>query len=211
MTLIPLGWYPEIVYRSFEEKKYVDQFIEEGCFRMGEIGIYTRIEDAIRHDATEGEAHIKTIDPVVSVHFPTDGSEPFETTSVGEKSSYASFGSNLIYILCCSLKKPNGKHGSYSIEINDPKALAKDISAYLETLSWKVFGGVEGVHIEYTKGAIRDKVPKGFDLVRLSYAQKPEESSDDEEFRFVTTQVNNKNREYIEINLGKRLGYVECI
>lgn len=176
---------------------------------MGEIGTYTRIEDAIRQDATEGAAHIKTIEPVVSAHFPTDGSEPFETTAVGEKSSHASFASNLIYILCCSLKKPNGKHGSYSIKVNDPKALAKDISAYLETLPWKVFGGVEGVRIEYTKGEIRDKVPNGFDLVRLSYAQKPEEFSEEEEFRLVTTQANNKNKEYIEINLGKRLEYVE--
>lgn len=178
---------------------------------MGEIRVYTKIEDALRRDPSEGTAHVKTVEPVVTVHFPSDESEPFETTAIGEKSRQSSFVRNLIYALCCSLKPLDGKFGVHSVVITDPKALATDISAFLETLPWKVFGGVEGVRVVYTKGAVRDDVPSSVDMARLSYAQKPEKFADETEFRFVTIQDRNNNKDYLEINLGKRLEYAKYL
>ena len=210
-SLKPHGWFPGVVYRSFDKREFAEQFIEEGRFRLCEIRDYNKIEDAFRRDITENTAHVKTIEPVVSVHFPTDGGEPFETIAVGEKSRTAAFDNKLIYILCCSLKVPTGKFGAYSVKILDPKALATDISTFLETLPWKVFGGVEGVRIEYTKGLFRDGVPDSVDMARLCYTQKPGEFADDEEFRFVTIHEWNENKKDLEVNLDKKLNYVEYV
>jgi hypothetical protein len=211
MSLISHGWFPAVVYRSFDEKIYAEQFIEEGRFRIREIKTYTKIEDVLRRDVTEGTAHVKTVEPVVSVHFPVDGSEPFETTALGEKNRHSSFASNQVYALCCSLKYPNGKFGDHSVEIADPKALARDISVYVETLPWKVFGGVEGVSVEYTKETVHDSAPNSVNMARLSYAQKPDVFSSEKEFRFVTIQDRNKYIEYLEIDLGKRLEYAKLL
>jgi hypothetical protein len=158
------GDFPNVLYRAFDKLEFAQQFLQ-GKLRFGNVTSYRRIEGA-RQDKTEGTGYY-TFDEV---------------------SKKSQFCSNSIYALCChrTLEAATSTgHGKYIVEITNPFYLAEKATESLCKLKSKHFGGIEGVFIEYDKGEEKLEALDLFESSRLTYSQKPESYSHEEEFRYV--------------------------
>lgn len=176
------GDYPQTVYRVFDDIKYAKAFIN-GTIRFSLLQKYKCIEDKLRRDITEGEAHV--------VH--------------NGLNYHCSFASNSFYILCFHRTleaAKQSKFGEFIVEITNPQQLATEITKWLETRSYKHFGGIEGVNVKYSHGKEVDSKPTAIELAKLTYSQKPSFFSDENEFRFVFIRESCKD-DYEFIKLGK--------
>jgi len=188
--LSPHGKFPDIAYRAFSTLEHAEQFIN-GSIRFGNIYHYKRIEDEKRRDKTEGESHV--------VYDGTDKQGMFAT--------------NTIYINCCHRTLSAALKcnlGGYVVKINAPEQFAKDLTQALEQSEAKYFGGIEGCFVEYTKGMETSIKPGGYEIVRLSYCQKPPGFTPEEEFRFVAIRKTSVG-EFLTIQLNQSLKYCEII
>jgi len=189
-TLVPLGNYPDVVYRVFTEREHAQQFID-GNIRLGNIYYYKKVEDAKRRDKTEGESHV--------VHEGVN--------------KHGMFATNSIYILCCHKTLPSVAKcnlGSHVVKINNPKMFAKDLTLAMEQSQDKYFGGIEGCCVEYSKGMESSATFSGYEIVRLAYCQKPLNFSPEEEFRFVAIRKDSAG-DFLSIQLNEPMEYCEII
>ena len=189
-TLEAHGDYPQTVYRVFNDIEYAKDFIN-GTIRFNLLHNYRHIEDERRRDITEGEAHV--------VH-----------NGLNHRSSFAS---NSFYILCCHKTLESAKEskfGKFIVEITNPQQLATEITKWLEKQSYKHYGGIEGVNVEYSHGEETDIKPTGIELARLTYAQKPNLFSDENEFRFVFIRESCKD-DYVFIELNEAQQFCKII
>lgn len=93
-----------------------------------------------------------------------------------------------MYALCChkDIKSAlTSNHGSFIVEINDPRYLAEELTRSLRSLRSRHIGGIEGVMISYDKGEEVTERPTSPQIPRLTYAQKPACFSGENEFRFI--------------------------
>ncbi|MCI0559249.1 MAG: hypothetical protein MN733_12200 [Nitrososphaera sp.] len=195
--------FPHVLYRAFETHKYADAFTKIGKFRMGALRTYKQIENSNRRDSTEGDGHY--IDGKgVNAHFQLG---------------------NDVYVLSCSkanvdLKFLREKFGRYVVRINKPSRLASDIRSYMEQRGICNFGGVKGISVTYTKGAVvtEDLDPMG--RAKLSISQKHRCFSKECEYRFYTILNQNPLNPkplpeiqdgYLTIDLARELSYVEVL
>ena len=212
------GRYPKFVYRAFKQKSHADNFALSGKFRMGNIRVYTDIEDGNRQDSSEGQGQFQQWGMVTTVDFVRGSDKTFTTQSPG----YVQTDMELLnpkFVLCCSQRNVDLAHlrrfGPWLVKIEQPRQFAQEVSDYLATLPYRFSGGVEGCVVYYNKG---DKIrPTLTDdaSVRMSYAQKPAAFKADKEFRFVVI-VNGPpsscfDDDYLTIDLGRALGYVTII
>lgn len=184
------GDYPDKVYRVLDTVEYAEQFID-GIFRIGSVYHYKNHEDEKRRDKSEGEAHIL----------------------YKGMNRHSMFASNISYILSCykSLElAKKSKKGDFIIEINNPKQLAINITTWLEKQDYKVYGGIEGVNVEYSYGEESNNNPTTYELSRLTYSQKPNSFRNDEEFRFVFIRESCKDN-FIYIELGETQEFCKII
>lgn len=190
--------YPNLLYRAFTDLCYARQFADAGRFRIGRLDWYRNIENAARGDAEEGLGH----------YIDTDGI-----------SEYFKLG-NPIYILSCSTEDVDlvflkRKMGPFIIRINDPLQLAYDIAAYLKEQEIKFFGEVRYRAVGYTKGAVINTAHNAMERAELSIAQKHPHFSEEKEQRLyaiVNTHCPTPLlTSHLEINLGRRLPYVEIL
>lgn len=213
------GEYPEVVYRTFDEKEYAEEFVNFGKFRLGHLRTYKDTEDLSRKDVTEGVADFHVSDNVTSVSLDEDANVESINTKPGLIRTRSELG-NPVYLLCTSMSGVEMEHisnefGKYIVKINNPRKLAEDITSFLETMPHKFAGGIEGQTIKYNKGHIFAKDMGNIERTRLSYSQKPEKFSKDNEFRFIAIIMDRPssryNEDYLYINIGKRLEYTEII
>lgn len=123
------------------------------------------------------------------------------------------------FVLCCALPGTNldylrTQFGPWLVKIHDPRRLARDISAHLQTLPNR-FGGVEGCRVHCNKGG---KILAGLSNIaktRLSYSQKPAAFKRDQEFRFVVIAMETPRRwfnaNHLPFDLGRALNYVALL
>jgi len=78
------GRYPTVVYRAFAEARYAEDFALRGGFRLGNLRVYARMEDAERRDSSEGQGYFQRFGTVTSVDF-FEGSEE---TAVWQEPGY---------------------------------------------------------------------------------------------------------------------------
>lgn len=174
------GDYPKTVYRVFDKIEYVTDFLN-GSLRFSRLQNYKHIEDELRRDNTEGEAYI----------------------IYNGLSHHSMFASNSFYILCFHRTleaAKQSKFGKFIVEINNPRQLAVKITKWLDRQPYKHFGGIEGVNIEYTHGEELSVKPNRIDLARLTYAQKPNFFSNEQEFRLVFIRESCKD-DYIFVDI----------
>jgi hypothetical protein len=188
------GYFPKVVYRAFTHKEHMDGFLR-GSIRFGALSIYRALEDDARRDNLEGISHLTYIG------LDHHGAMPGTTA----------------YALCCSvslhaLLKAN--LGQYVVRIMNPRTLAERITDALKRRAEMFYEGVEGLIVHYTKGHRRDAMPKPFELIRLSYSQKPVRFAPDEEFRFVVickTLAEKTPENYLTFNITSVLDLLEPV
>lgn len=120
---------------------------------------------------------------------------------------------NSIYILCYHKTLPavaKCNLGGHVVIINDPKALAKNITSVLEQTQDEYFGGVEGCCVEYSKSTESSAPLNEYEIVQLAKYQKPLSFSHEEEFRFVVTRKNSIG-DFLLIQLNEPTKYCEII
>jgi hypothetical protein len=159
------GEFPDVLYRSFDSLEYARQFVS-GFIRFGAVRVYRKIEDKDRRDETEGIGK-----------FQYNG-----------KQGEVEFTSNEVYILCCYKDIRSAlisEHGKFIVEISNPLYLAEELTKSLRALRSKHFGGIEGVMVDYTKGDPVTEKPSSYQISRLTYTQKPQRFSHENEFRYI--------------------------
>ncbi len=184
------GDYPQTVYRVFDDIKYAKAFVN-GSLRFSRLQIYKNIEDELRCDKTEGEAHV--------VH--------------NGLSHHSSFASNSFYILSFHRTleaAKQSKFGEFIVELKNPRQLAIEITKWLNQQPYKHFGGVEGVNVEYTHGEEADIKPTSVELAKLTYSQKPDFFSDEDEFRFVFIRESCMD-DYVDIDIDGTQGHCKMV
>ena len=212
--LKPHGCFPEVVYRGFNREEYAKEFVEHGHFRLGRVNVYQKYEDEKRRDQFEGTGYVRVHDLVTSIRIPKTGNKPTSETTAPGIVHHRSQLDNHIFVLCCSLSPVRASQfGRHVVRICNPERLAVDMNKYLESLPWKVFGGVEGVIVQYTTGDVVASEPSAYEMAQFSYTQKPRCFNRDREFRFVTIQgrKSNPNGDYFEVDLQTHLGYVNHV
>lgn len=210
------GRYPQFVYRAFAKKSYAEDFALRGRFRMGNLRVYSTLEDVQRHDASEGQGQFQRLGMVTSVDFFADSDE----TSITEAPGYVHTQTELLnpkFLLSCSLAGVDlaylrSKFGAGLVRIDNPQKLAQEISSYLEDLPHQFAGGVEGCVVHYNKGGEVRTGLSNIASTRLSYSQKPARFNQEKEFRLVTIAMGTPgswlNVDYLPIDLDRTLDYV---
>jgi len=189
---------PTLLYRAFTDQCYATQFADAGRFRLGRLDSYRNNENKERMDAAEGYGHYIDENGV---------SEYFELR-------------NVIYVLCCSAANVDltflrRKMGPFIVKINDPKQLACDIATYLKAQKIKLFGDVGYRAVEYSKSQLVNAELDEMKRAELSIAQKHPCFSEQKEQRLYAIVDVNCPRpllaSHLEMNLGRRLPYVEIL
>ncbi len=212
------GRFPRFVYRAFTNSSYVEDFALCGKFRMGNIRVYSTLEDAERRDSSEGEGHFQRFGTVTSVDFVPGSADTLVTQAPGYVHTHTEL-LNPKFVLSCSLPGVDleylrSRFGAWLVRIDDPRRLAQEVSNYLEGLPHR-FTGVEGCIVHYNKGGKVRAELSNIASTRLSYSQKLAAFSLDREFRFVVIAMGKPGSrfddDYLTIDLGHPLNYVTVI
>jgi hypothetical protein len=188
------GQFPEVAYRAFTEKQHMDAFLR-GTIRLGSLSVYRALEDDARRDNLEGISHLS--------HNGLDHHGAMPGTAA--------------YVLCCSTSVEALRRtslGQWIVRIRNPRALAERMTDALVSRPELFYEGVEGVVVRYSKGHVRALMPNPMELIRLSYAQKPERFAADEEFRFVAIRKTIgalANQDYLTLELPPVVELLEPI
>ncbi len=191
--------FPQFLYRALDKRKYAEDFVKRGYFRLGLIDYYREIEDSSRQDKTERESNYL---------FPC------------EKSLCHAGGKILgpIYLLCTSgpnvdLMRLRSK-GQYIVKINDPKQFLYDLNAAkIEDLTIEITSKASFAKARYTKCQVDSIDPDSIEAIRLDYTQKLPSDAKDDEYRYIifTKQLlADDPPNHIFLNIGHRLKYAEC-
>jgi hypothetical protein len=210
-------------------KDHAEQFIN-GIFRLGCPGYYRNMEDVSRCDLTEGRGHTREFGEVtVGLVSPNPAEKTIWTKELGYQDHRIEMN-NKIFCYCMCLPDVNHDHmkknfGKYIVKINDPRKLAEDVNDFLFNSGREFL--IEGCDVVYNKGQNLDKKLSDNERNDLAYKQKPEKFHLDCEFRIVATELGaicdveckfldvdgqrDPKCPYIEINLGRKLEYLNLI
>ena len=220
------GEFPEFCYRAFDRKKYAEEFINSGKFRLRCFGSCRNMEVKSRCDSTEGFG--RTIEPGIVTKGLVSPNPEEKTIWIKEKGyqEHHIEQGNKKYLLSMSLPEVKRCHmlrnfGEYIVKINEPKKLAEDINNYFISEGQKI--RILGCRVVYNKGKKLDRELINNERLDLAYKQKPESFKLDCEFRIVANKLGEvceheckfldglvePNCEYLDVDLNKPLGYVE--
>jgi len=222
------GEFPEFRYKAFNCKKYAEDSIDSGIFRLNCLGYCRNMEDEPRRDPTEGSGC--TREPgIVTYYGYTQNLK--EKPVILQKPGYQDHQIeqlNPVYCFCTCLPEVNRAHmlekfGKYIVKINEPKRLAEDINDYFISKGQKIL--IEGCRVVYNKGQKLDRELTDNERLDLSYKQKPESFSPDCEFRIVAIKLSESCKaeckffdvdgqsepecKFIKVNLNKPLNYLD--
>lgn len=213
------GTYPRVVYRAFDRFSHAEDFALRGRFRLGNLRTYQKIEDSRRQDPSEDEGHFQRFGEVTTVDF----FDRSDATAVRQRPGYVHTQVELLnprFVLSCSrpdvdLSWLRHHFGAWLVKIEKPRRFAQEISDYLQTLPHKFADGVEGCIVKYSKGAKIRRSLTAIESTTLSYSQKPQSFSRENEFRFVAIVTGLPSErfdgDYLMIDLGRRLEYVSIL
>jgi len=97
------GEFPEVCYKAFKYKKYAENFIYRGIFRLNCLRYLRNIEDESRRDETEGTGLTK--EPgIITVGWvsPNPAEKTIWTREQGYQEHHTEYG-NAIFCLCACL------------------------------------------------------------------------------------------------------------
>jgi hypothetical protein len=224
------GEFPEFCYKAFDWKKYAEDFMYRGTFRLNCLGYCRNMEDESRRDSTEGYGHTK--EPgIVTIGFvsPNPTEKTIWTKEQGFQEHHSEYN-NAIFCLCTSLPDVDRAYMSdrfkskYIVKINKPRTLAEEIADYLSNRGERFL--IKGCNVVYNKGQKLDRELTNDERLDLSYTQKPASISLECEFRFVAIKFGEPCKDecqylsgqfeqvdpeckFIVVNLGKQLNYTQ--
>jgi hypothetical protein len=207
---------PKMLYRVFDEKKYAEQFINEGTLRFATLSNYEAIEDAARVDRTEGygavtrpgeslvwDERTKTLSSIPgteNLHVDGDGRGTFINCFSAPPSSQIS-----------DLPR---KFGKYIVRVNDPDSLESDIQDAIrkDKILNQNLPQLEVATVRYDKGEHQESLSEE-EIDTLGWSQKPRPYSDEFEvrFKFWTFHELIDSPSHYFISVGKPLSYCELI
>ena len=223
------GEFPEFCYKAFDCKKYAEDFIYSGTFRMGCLLSYREIEDESRRDSTEGIGRTK--EPgIVTYYGYTQNLK--EKPAIVQEPGYQEHHieqDNPVYCFCTCLPEVSHAHmlekfGKYIVKINEPKRLAEDINDYFISNEQKFL--IEGCKVVYNKGQKLDRKLTDNERLDLSSRQKEfKKFHEDCEFRIVAIKLGKVCKDgckflsgqfepeckFVEVNLNKPLNYLSLV
>lgn len=185
---------------------------------MGNLRVYSSLEDAERRDPSEGEGHFQRFGTVTSVDFVPRSDETFVSQAPGYVHTHTEL-LNPKFLLSCSLPGVDleylrSRFGSWVVRIDDPQRLAQEVSNHLGGLH-DCFTGVEGCVVHYNKGGKLHADLSNIASTRFSYSQKPEAYRAEREFRFVVIATGKPSSwfddDYLTVDLRRALDYVTVI
>lgn len=184
------------LFRAFTEKRYALDFVR-GKFKFSELSRYRNIEDASRHDRSEGHAHF-----LDSVNHQWD-------TQLG----------GAIYVLCFSCPNIDSnflreKMGRFVVRVADPLALARDVQQYMDRCGIRSFNGVHGRPVEYSRGQTIDRAMDPSQRAILSVTQKAPSYCQEHEYRLFTILNQHPGApvaDFLNVDLGFPLTYAEVL
>ena len=226
------GEFPEFCYKAFDCKKYAEDFMYRGTFRLNCLGYCRNMEDESRRDSTEGHGHTKeaSIVTVGYVSTKNPAEETIWTKEEGLQEHYPKWN-NPIFCFCTCLPDVDLAYISdrfkskYIVKINEPRTLAEEIASYLSSRGESFV--IVGCGVVYNKGEKLEKKLTANERLDLAYKQKPKSFSLEREFRIVAIKFGEPcNREgckyldgqfeqadpmcrFIPVNLGKQLNYTQ--
>lgn len=222
------GEFPKVCYKAFDCKKYAEDFMYRGTFRLNCLGYCRNMEDESRRDSTEGYGHTKEpgIVPVGWVS-PNPAEKTIWTKEQGFQEHHSEY-SNTIFCLCTCLPEVDPEYmsktfGEYIVKINNPQQMAKDINDYFISTGQRFL--IVGCKVVYNKGQKLEKKLTDNERLDMSYKQKPENFSPNCEFRIVAIKFGEPCKEEckylsgqfeqvdpvcrsIQVHLGKQLDYL---
>lgn len=173
---------PSGLYRAFDELAYAENLAHRGELRLRLVQSYRAIKDPSRRDESEGEIRIRVeTDEMQTLHL-----EPSTLRTLGSSTGpgvlhYSGEYLSPVYVLCMSspsveLGFLRSKMGPHIVRILDSEEFVQRVAAALvpSPLSDRKVCFVDLVPVTYTKGKLGKK-PDGNDMIRMSYAQKPQE------------------------------------
>jgi hypothetical protein len=191
---------PPFLYRVLTERKFAEDFLTRGYFRLGLIDYYKKIEDPNRRDKNERESNY--LFPCETGHCHAGG------TFIGP-----------IYLLCTHGPKADSCHvkskGEFLIKINDPERFLVDLDAAIPLDSTiELIGKPSLEKIRYTKGEVDSIDPESKEALRLDYSQKTPSDNRDDEYRYIffaRQPLKGEPPEFIYFYLGRSLKYLELL
>jgi hypothetical protein len=140
------GEFPRVVYKAFSRLDYAQDFVARGRFRLGNLCVYSKIEDANRRDYTEGEAHYQAPGMVTTVFFDRDTDAVHSEEAPGHVTTHSQLG-NPKFVFCCfreeaELDSLRTKFGHYVVQITHPEQLAVDLCSFLEARLFRLPEGL---------------------------------------------------------------------
>ncbi len=189
---------PRYLYRAFKCETFASDFVERGKFRMGRSRIYQEIEDIKRQDPNEGIGHYVDKDGIHE-HFQLG---------------------NTMYLLCCSRPEVDygyltEKMGRHVVRIIDPQRLVDDVNQFLASSQYKFPAGILCKAVQYSKGKKLSESLDKYCRAIFSTYQKTHSFKAEAEFRLIAILIDScgskEPGDYLEINLGKKLDYIETL
>jgi hypothetical protein len=203
--------YPKYLLRVFSERNRAEDFLANGKFDIQLIQTYRDIQDENRQDKDEGEGRLKIRGDIPVIKINRDGN----ILSVNRQPGcyeYSHSHLNPTYIFCMAGPQVDSSHlvkkyGQFLVRINNPRALIEDVEDFFSNRAW-----VELVECPYNKDEEVLMLPSVDARVLLSQSQKNEKDSPDKEWRLIVTMINLQDNENpYQVNLNKKLDYVEWI
>lgn len=189
----PLQNLPAFFYKTYGLKQHAEMLALEGRFRMNTLESYRSIGDEYRRDNREGWLH--TTDSKGCRHHRTQ--------------------INQIFLFCVSGPDIDGNYqrerfGAYTVRINDPCQFITDLYGYLVNSNYFMsLLRLECGPVQYGICKESEYDSTGASLV---YFNKPQCYSQDCEHRIVLTGNSSAlDIPYLDISLGKTLGYAELL
>lgn len=214
----PFGDFPPKLFRGFSDEQYAREFVDEGKLRFRPVSYFAALEDVVRGDSSEGQAHLRVAGDVTKVHLGSDGT----VVGVKEEPGFIDFRSefvNPVFVYCFSYP-PGGdvmllpkKFGRFVVQIDNPLQLARDVTVQM-TKDGLLRGTpvVECHRVIYNKGEKSEQIADHFQRTRLNFMQKPRSFADEYEYRFASLDcrsVGNRevSTEFYDVALGHPLAY----
>ena len=115
---------PAVLCRAFKKESYAQAMLA-GSVRMGQLGLYRRIEDRNRADANEGTSVLRT---------------PFEYDPSKLIRHSSGPVTNVTFLLCtfgpeADLERMKSRFGSHVVQINDPERLRLELETYFRSVN----------------------------------------------------------------------------
>ena len=184
------GGLPLKVYKGYVDPKHASDLVECGRIRLGILDIYRQIESESRRDHSEGEAKLKILSDVKTIHIDSQTLKKIDETVAPGYLNFSSTSLNPCYVFCVagpdvSYNHLQTKFGDSVVEIFDTNTFLIEFEKSL--IKHPLYGrkvlSLGSYQIRYDKGEVGNYPSQDGD--KINYTQKSPGFKADCEWRVV--------------------------